>query len=216
MFTKGLAEQIFWPETGDLDHTTLTPKYVDQASVQFAINTFGPWKQIFDSIYKNLEDAGQPIKPMSYFHGRTPKKELHPKISTVGDFLLRYNDGNEKGLILVWGKKGKSNNTRKGYDVILREETITRRNLKKKGVVWTWDEKIAKIGGMKIKKNDFTSIGEFLESMKGQVKIRKNDVSKLSNPVMLASAYRSFSGKPTARSEKLDDQINNVMKNLIK
>merc|ERR550532_2441392 len=91
LFAKLMVERIFWPAE-NLD-TNQNPNFVDQSCVQFAINTFGPWSKIFQTIHENLEDVKQPHKPLQYFHGRTTKQSLDDKLVEPGKFALRYAEG---------------------------------------------------------------------------------------------------------------------------
>jgi len=216
-FAKCLCEQIFWPLASALeyDDKSQTPPYVDQACVQFAIDTFGPWRSLFKTIWENLEDPEQSVKPILYFHGRTPKTDLVKKITSPGDFLLRYNDATgakSGGLRLLWGKKGQSDG-KKGFEVIPREEDLKRRKLSKtKKVVWTWYERIAQVGGTLVIKNDYASVGKFLEAMKGKDPNRpRKEMSKLNSPVMLVSAYRCFGGVNNSKKAKLDSEVQSIM-----
>lgn len=122
LFAKMMVERIFWP-ADDLSRG-VSPGTVDKFCVQFAINTFGPWKQIFQTIHYNLEDATQPHKPLQYFHGRTPKSDIDKKLLAVGDFALRYNTG-DKGLILSWAKPTKDTSA----GLIIKDEKVRRRKV---------------------------------------------------------------------------------------
>jgi len=216
LFAKMMVERIFWPAE-DLTRG-VAPGHVDKHCVQFAINTFGPWSQIFQTIHHNLEDATQPHKPLQYFHGRTPKSEIDKKLLAVGDFALRYNYG-DKGLILSWAKPTKDTSA----GLIIKDEKVRRRKVKtvvkkkkkkgKKGkkkkeeppppaeshIYWTYIEKVAEIGGMREDTHNFDSLGAFLNHKKGAIttnsgssKKKKKGGANIKNPVMYGSAYQTF------------------------
>jgi len=226
LFAKLMVERIFWP-ADNLD-SNQNPNYVDQSCVQFAINTFGPWSKIFQTIHQNLEDVKQPHKPLQYFHGRTTKQSLDDKLVEPGEFALRYAEG-DKGLILSWAKPSKDNNS----GITVKDEKVRRLKVKKttkkkkgkKGkkskkkddepepestshIYWRYEEKVAEIGRMRKDKHDFDSLGEFLNYKKGSgntgtvsKKKKKTGINNIENPVMFGSAYQTFGALDNKLSE---------------
>jgi len=122
-FAKRMVEQIFWPATNLKE--PLNPEFVDKSCIQFAMNTFGPWSTLFQTISANLEDPSLPHEPLRYFHGRIPKEKFDVKFKEVGNFGLRYND-KAPGLLLVTGTQTLDTST-----VRIKDEALARRRLVK-------------------------------------------------------------------------------------
>jgi len=146
-FAEQMVKQVFYSHKDN--------NYVDHASIQNAINVFGPWSKIFKSIEENLNEKEKDATPKQYFHGRLKKEELDRKLKKVGDYALRYYKEDDRegkpqeGVILAWADKP---------DTTIKEERIRRRKLKGSGakrVVWTWEEKLHQD---KIKLQDFDSL----------------------------------------------------------
>lgn len=191
LFAKTVTEQIFWPVT-KIAKNRLFPDYVDKSCVQFVINTFGPWSRIFQTIYEQFEDEEQQIKPLVYFHGRISEQDVKDKLKIVGDFLIRYNNEENRGLILSWSKPSKDT-----YDVTIKHEKIRRRKLKGKNgkpsrVVWTWEEKIAMIGGFKTVEHNFSSVKEFIEYKQGISTKVHQLLPTIKRPVMFVNPFRCY------------------------
>jgi len=147
-FAEQMVTQVFYSFKDN--------NFVDHASIQNAINVFGPWSKIFKSVEENLNEKDKDATPKDYFHGRLKKEELDPKLKKVGDYALRYytetdREGRiQEGIMLAWADKGDSK-------PIIKEERIRRRKLKHgsgKRVVWTWEENLHHD---KIKLHDFES-----------------------------------------------------------
>lgn len=190
IFSEMITQLIFWPKV-ELKENEDYPPFVDKASIQFAINAFGPWSQIFHTIYHELDaidnELNNKTQPIRFFHGRLSKENIRPKIEKVGDFVLRYNEKGEKekewGLILLWAKYGNGK-------LVIREENLRRRKLKAKNgkpsrVVWTWKKKTPIIGGIEIEFKNFPSIEEFLWSNRGMGK-------NLKRPILLINPNQSM------------------------
>jgi len=194
LFTKQMASVVFW-STEDLLAQNST--HVDKSCVQFAINTFGPWSRIFQTVHAQLFDKDQELKPMEFFHGRTGKDILDKKIKTAGDFALRYDEAKNGGLVLSWAKGIPQG-------VLVKDENVRRRKLKKTKkkaarVVWTYNEKVAIVGGVRVDGHDFSGLGEFLNYKKGTHKSQSGSgVKQILEPVTYGSAYQTFGLDSTA------------------
>lgn len=183
-FAKAMVTQIFWPAV-DLTENR-NRQFVDKSCIQFAINTFGPWSTLFQTIDANLEDLTQPHKPLEFFHGRVTREQVDIQLNAVGDFALRYDQ--TRGVVLHWAREGRNN------EISPRHETLIRKKFPKKAAVWTWADSIAVPGGMKVKKHQYKSIGEFLDYMRGKNGRGNNQqqIKKISNAIMFGSAYDTF------------------------
>lgn len=88
-FAELLVKHVFCPFPEDPDH-------VDTYCIQFAVNTFGHWKQIFGFIASHLMETCDTYShfPLTFFHGRISKakgdKYLLEKTTCSGTFLIRY------------------------------------------------------------------------------------------------------------------------------
>lgn len=184
LFAKLMAEQIFWPEDEELKDGSFAST-VNKACIQAAIDTWGPFTSMFQTIHLNLENSSP--TPLQYFHGRASIDVIEGKLKTVGDYLLRY-DLDKKGLILSWVKKGKKS------PIVIKHEKITRFKPKGKAVVWRWLEKVPGLGGAKTVNRDFKDIHAILDVFKKQ--------HKLKDPVMFNSAYSCFGARAKTEKEK--------------
>lgn len=191
-FIKFVTRVIFWPAV-DLTQNS-HPGFIDKSCIQFAINTFGPWGQIFQFIDTNLADISRELKPSEFFHGRSTKEKIEENLPSVGDYALRYHE--KAGLVLHWAKAA-------GEDVVIKEEHIVRKNLKKVGVMWCWGEQVPVRNGCKTVKRKFKSLGKFLEYMKGK-RDRGSGVVKIVKPFMFGSDYDSY-GPGVSDGTKNDD-----------
>jgi len=112
---------------------------------------------------------------------------------------LRYND-NEKGggLLLAWAKAVPQG-------VMVKEEKVRRRVLKKsKKIVWTYNEKVAVVGGVRSVAHNFTGIGKFLDYKTGNGKTGPT-VKQIIDPVMFGSAYATFGlNEDTSKMTKVE------------
>lgn len=213
LFAKLMVERIFWPAE-DLT-SPQNPGYVDKACVQFAMKTFGPWRTLFQTIHLNMEDPKQPHKPLQFFHGRTPKNLLDKKLKAGGEFALRYTDGSQ-GLILSWAKVTKDHQS----GIAIKDEKVRRRRVrsvkKKKGkkkkskkkdsepvpdfqTYWTYEKKVAIVGGVRTDTFNFDNLSDFLNHKKGvgasgtlSGKKTKKPAKNIDTPIMFGSAYQTF------------------------
>jgi len=169
MFAQKWTNLIFCPEDGN----------VTKSSLFFACkkNTFGSWSTLFQTIYENLHDETLPIEPMNYFFGRTDVKSIEKRLKSDGQYCLRYHDEGGLELCILKQKQGGTQ---------IRKERIEKRKLKEKGVVWKWEETVARIGGSKVVTHYFGNVGEFLKELK--------DKKIIGEPVMFNSAYKTLQG----------------------
>lgn len=188
LFAKLMAEQIFWPEDEEIKEPNSFAITVNKACIQAAIDTWGPFTSMFQTIHLNLENSSP--TPLQYFHGRASLETIEGKLKSVGDYLLRY-DLDKKGLILSWVKKGKKTPT------VIKHEKITRFKPKGKKVVWRWLEKVPGLGGAKTVNRDFKDVHAILETFKKQ--------HKLKDPVMFNSAYSCFGAQRRPQTDKGKD-----------
>lgn len=212
IFAEAMVNQIFWPAR---DHTTNesilkkgnNPSYVDQACVQFAINTFGPWKQIFQSINMNLQDAEAQNRGLDYFHGRITKVMIQEKLKRQGDFALRYHA--KGGLMLCWARSGSKN------EVMMKEDRVQRVKIKNNpNPTWKYNEKIPLKGKARTKKKYFDTLSLFLNYRQEQANVTRW------YPNMYDSKYESI-GRNSPKNKKdletesrvneqVDEKLSNV------
>lgn len=194
IFSKNMSKFIFWP-VGEVKEGELYPDKVDIDSLQFALDTWGLWSKMFQTIHQNLEISSP--KPLEFFYGRMPKAKTDKKLKKVGDFLLRYDTDDEKkkqkkgGLILSWAKQGK------GQPIVVKDEYIRRAKIGG-NYVWVWSKKEATTSGCKIVRVNFTNLHEFLEASKKD--------SRGVNPVMLTGAYACYKGDGEGEDDEKKQQ----------
>lgn len=195
LFSKQLTEVVFWPDC-EFGSDKPFPEKVDKSCIQFAINTFGLWSGMFETIHLNLEKESP--CPLQYFHGRTSLENIKLKLQNIGDYLLRYNiEKDSKGLILSWVKAGRTKL------IVIKHEKVTRFKAKGKPVVWRWEEKVAGVGYNRIEKHDYQSLHLMLDVFK------KND--KCVNPIMFNSAYACYGTGNNANGTKLSGSSNSEL-----
>jgi len=169
--------------------------YVDQASLAFAINTFGPWKLAPGFINTQFNDMMQATLPMSFFHGPISKEKSDKLLLSCRDekfFLLRYADSGE-GILLCYTMFDN------GGNLSVRETKLTRKkpysvretkNSKKKKsypASWAYEESVADFGTTKIK-HKHSTLGKFLNGMRGSGG-RSAWEGCIEKPVLAHSAY---------------------------
>jgi len=115
------------------------------------MRTFGPWSQLFQYIYLNLEDSLAVIKPFLYFHGRVLRSQIELLLGKKY-FLIRYSL--KGGILLNWL-----------MDNFPKQAKITRKFVKG-NAVWIYKERVPSIRCVKTVTNKFTTIDKWIEYMK--------------------------------------------------
>lgn len=208
-----LVQRVFWPshklysdDCGDVRD------YVDTYCLQFAVNTFGPWKSLFKFVYQQFQDPDLVNPILNLFHGRSREWKWMLE-NRKQNYLIRYrNKGrikkgkNQGGLVICYTNDS---------GVIKTEEVFRKPRHKTPDGVWhptgwTWTEKVPAISKTqtKIKKC------ETFEIILTEHKQHKNFVTA----VMFGSAYEALGGmgkKGKSKSSKkeqkeLDERVNSV------
>jgi len=188
-----VVQRVFWP-----DHTLYKEHsadsimaWVDTHSVQYAIYTFGPWKNIFSFINIQFQDAELVSPILNLFHGHSQiwKQRLN---KSAKSYLVRYNDK----LIQEKAKKGKVKI--KGPLLIcytdthgeIKQEKVFRKPPYRLGkgdlqpAGWTWTEIIPGIRRTDKKVRKAASFSQLLDTHKHHKMYEK--------AVMFGAAYESF------------------------
>jgi len=202
--TKGKKEQL------------TKSKFVTLESVQDAMDVFGLFPVLFDTIYDNLYDKSMPIAPMHYFHGRSPYSAIEKKLTTDKHFCLGYSP---KKVTKVTKKKSQKKSHHalmlyyaknlQGNQMVIKQEEFRRFKPKDKPQVWKWIEKVAQVGKTKDVVHTFDNVSQFILFKKGQRE--ETNVAHIKDAVMFSSAYETFEGaspKNAALENHLDGVLN--------
>jgi len=154
--------------------------YVDMHSVQFAINIFGPWIQLFEMISNHFFTSNYTPRPLDVFYGRISDektKELlikgnEAKSAKKMRFLIRYNVNKEGNCVLVISsiRRGKKKNVVYEDMEVIRSKIKSRKKKNKDstgGVKWRYNEAIPSIGKMETRIHLFANLANTLEYFKG-------------------------------------------------
>lgn len=178
-------------------------KYVDKESIQFCINVFGPWIQIFTFFYNNFYNCTQEVKPLDVFWGfidDAKVKEMlvkgkESKSSKKMRYLLRYRihpDTQVCDLVISSIRRQRKKKVtyhdeplvRKKLRQIPRKEDDDRppkENLPK----FQYTEKVASVGKYENQTTSFSKLENLLEYLRGNYQEdTKNRVSpKIKSPI---------------------------------
>jgi len=194
-FASLVASRIFWPVE---DKDSGTSHNVTKKSIYFACKkkTFGNWETLFPEIAKNFDDPKMPMSQLQCFWGRADFESVIKKhLKKEGDYCMRFND--DGGFELCFCKK------MHGDSKCVRE-TIVRRKLKKEGVVFQWEESVAKVGGNKIEKRNFNNVCLFIKKM--------TEKKCIKNAKTVGSAYKTMvSPKVGSKAIGMMDEITKAM-----
>lgn len=162
-------------DPGKYPDKTPSSDYIDKHGVQYAINVFGPWIQMFNEIHKHFFDNEFDFRPVDVFHGIISDeaskallvKGNENKSAKKRRFLIRYG---WSVLIISSIRRGKRKTIRYYDEPLVRKKPYTKKTGSKKKVPprWSYSEKIAAAGGFRTNTTIFTTLSNALQYLQGE------------------------------------------------